>query len=164
MGHINEERNLKPLIPLQNAGYQVVIVESSSTPRDSIGPMSLRKELLKTGIIILNGYIEHIEEIYQLSDIYVFPVVVKTGSIGMPLSILEARSCGIPVITTEFGSIKHFLDSDFGNIYYSNPKGFLKMTKKVLLDQQTNRQKTNTPNLNKKHIEIVNKVILNSKK
>ena len=35
MGHLNEGRNLKSLIPLQKSGYQVLVVGSSSTPKDS---------------------------------------------------------------------------------------------------------------------------------
>ena len=125
IGHLNEGRNLEALIPLQNAGYQVVIVGSSSTPLDAIGPDSLKEKLLNSGIILYSQYIENIEEIYQLSDLYIFPVVSKTGSIGLPLSILEARACGIPVLSTDFGSVKHFLNSDYGGIYYSQPDNFL---------------------------------------
>ena len=106
MGHLNEGRNLESLIPLQNAGYQIVIVGSSSTPKDALGSDNLKQKLLDSGIIILDKYIENIEEIYQLSDIYIFPVVGENSSIGMPLSVLEARACAIPVITTNYGRLK----------------------------------------------------------
>ena len=125
MGHLNYGRNLEALIPLQDAGYQVVVAASSSTPRDSIGPVSLKETLIKKGIIILDGYIERIEEIYQLSDVYVFPVVRRAGSIGLPLSILEARACGIPVMTTEFESVRFFLGNDNNTIIYAEPQDFL---------------------------------------
>jgi len=159
MGHLNEGRNLKSLIPLQKAGYQVVIVGSSSTPKDSVGPSSLKKELLQEGIIILDGYIERIEEIYQLSDAYIFPVIAKTGSIGMPLSIMEARACGIPVITTDFGSLKTFLDSDFGNIYYSLPEKFLGFIEQLKNDLSIDRLKTKVHQLNEKYLEIIHNTL-----
>jgi glycosyltransferase involved in cell wall biosynthesis len=125
MGHLNEGRNLQTLIPLQQAGFQVVILGSSSTPTDAVGTKSIKNTLLASGIIIIDRFIKHIEEMYQLSDIYIFPVVKKNSSIGMPLSILEARACGIPVITTNYGSIQTYMQDDFGGIKYSEPNEFL---------------------------------------
>ena len=155
MGHLNEGRNLKSLIPLQKAGYQVLIVGSSSTPADSKGPESLKKALKKEGIIILDNYIKNIEEIYQLSDIYIFPVEAENSSIGMPLSVLEARACGIPVVTTDYGSLKNFLGDDYQNILYTNPKDFLYSVKKITVRYPTNPTKTKIPDLNKQFYKII---------
>jgi len=159
MGHLNEGRNLKSLIPLQKAGYQMIVVGSSSTPKDSIGPASIKQELIDEGIVVLDGYIENIEEIYQLSDAYIFPVVAKTGSIGMPLSVMEARACGIPVITTDFGSLKHFLDDDNGNIYYAHPEDFLRVVKQIERENQSIRLKTKVHQLNKMYLDIIHNAI-----
>ena len=131
MGHLNNGRNLESLIPLQNAGYQVVIVGSSSTPEDALGPESIKKKLSDSGIIIIERYLENIEEIYQLSDLYIFPVTEKCGSIGLPLSVLEARACGVSVLTTDFGSIREFLNNDHGGVIYSAPDLFLPAIKKI---------------------------------
>ena len=79
-------------------------------------------QLQKEGIIVYDHFIESIEEIYQLSDTYVFPVVDENASIGMPLSILEARACGIPVVSTDYGSVNYFFGDDFGAIKYANPE------------------------------------------
>lgn len=141
MGHLNLGRNLESLIPLQQAGYQVVIVGSSSTPKDSLGPISLKEKLINSGIIIIDKFIENIEEIYQLSDLYIFPVVGKCSSIGLPLSVLEARACGIPVVTTDFGSLKQYLGIDHGGIFYSEPEFFLN-TLDTVSAQQYNYNKT----------------------
>lgn len=159
MGHLNEGRNLGSLIPLQRAGYQIIVIGSSSTPLDSLGSTTLKQGLIDEGVIVLDGYIENIEEVYQLSDLYIFPVVAKTGSIGLPLSILEARACGIPVLTTDFGSVQTFLESDSGNIYYSNPVDFLSCLKHIEDDSKTNRLKTNVHLLNQLYYELINKTI-----
>ena len=145
MGHLNEGRNLRSLIPLQNAGFQVVIVGSSSTPQDAYGKISLQEDLKNSGIIILNRFIQNIEEIYQLSDVYIFPVVAKNSSIGLPLSILEARACEIPVITTDYGSVKHFLGTDNGGIIFSDPDLFYKKVKEIRNRQQKNRKSQRRP-------------------
>jgi glycosyltransferase involved in cell wall biosynthesis len=159
MGHLNEGRNLKSLIPLQKAGYQVVVIGSSSTPKDSIGPANLKDDLLASGIIILDGYIEHIEEVYQLSDLYIFPVIAKTGSIGMPLSIMEARACGIPVVTTDFGSLKHYLNDDNNSIWYSQPEDFLSVVSKIRRDQPKDFVKTKVPRINQEFYSIIHSAI-----
>ncbi len=125
MGHLNEGRNLRSLIGLKaNNNCQIVLVSSSSTPSDAIGTNVLRRELIDAGIIIIDRTLEHIEEIYQLSDLYIFPVLNENSSIGMPLSILEARACGIPVLTTDYGSVRHYFDDDFGGIFYTEPDNF----------------------------------------
>lgn len=160
MGHLNHGRNLTSLIPLQKEENQIVIVGSSSTPLDSIGPKSLKEKLLKNGIIIIDKYIENIEEIYQLSDLYIFPVVEQNSSIGMPLSILEARACGIPVLTTEFGSIKEKISDDFGSIFYSTPDEFPSVILKIRNKIRGKRHFTNTvANLNKEFLETLYSVI-----
>ena len=154
MGHLNEGRNLQSLIPLQEAGCQIVIVGSSSTPSDAKGPEELKQKLTNSGIIIIDRYIEKIAEIYQLSDLYIFPVVAKCSSIGLPLSTLEARACGIPVLTTDFGSVKNYLDDDFGNIYYSKPQNFLMMVDEIRR-VDNDRFKTRVSEINKQYNEII---------
>lgn len=161
MGHLNEGRNLKSLIPLQKTNNQVVIVGSSSTPKDSTGPKSLKEELEKTGIIVIDGYIEKIEEIYQLSDLYIFPVVAQNSSIGMPLSILEARACGIPVITTDFGSISEYLGSDNNGIIYSEPANFVNCINEFRNSKNVNLKKSEVNELNHLFYQIISNVIEN---
>ena len=125
MGHLNEKRNLDALIPIQKSGIQVIVVTSTSSPKSSFFNLDLKQKLQQEGIIVFDHFIEGIEEVYQLSDIYVFPVVDENASIGMPLSILEARACGIPVVTTDYGSVKFFFGYDYGAIKYSNADALL---------------------------------------
>lgn len=146
IGHLNEGRNLESLIPLNKDNIQVVIVGSSSTPSDAIGPSSLKQKLVNSGIIILDHYIKDIQEIYQLSDLYIFPIIDNCGSIGMPLSILEARACGIPVLTTDYGSVKHFLNNDGNSIFYSNPVDFLNKISKISLNKDYSNSKVSELN------------------
>lgn len=141
IGHLNYGRNLDELIKLQTSSNQVVIVGSSSTPNDAPSELVLIQNLKKQGIIILDGYINEIKEIYQLSDLYVFPVVSSIGSISFPLSILEARLCGLPVLTTKYGSIEYYLGDDLGCIFYSSPKNFEKKVDEI---KSQNKSYTNT--------------------
>jgi glycosyltransferase involved in cell wall biosynthesis len=154
MGHLNNGRNLQTLIPLQTDDSQVVIVSSTSTPTDAIGSDKIKEELIAKGIIILEQYIEDIKEVYQLSDLYIFPVEAKNSSIGMPLSILEARACGIRVLTTDFGSVREFLGEDFGNISYSESSLFSKQLFEIK-KSNTQSQHSNVFQLNKKFLDVL---------
>lgn len=161
MGHLNEGRNLQSLLPLQRAGYQVLVIGSSSTPKDAIGPTSLKDGLINEGVIVLDGYIEHIEEIYQLSDLYIFPVIAKNCSIGMPLSIMEARACATPVITTDFGSLNYYLEDDYNGIFYSEPPGFLEEVQKIEKLLHSDFSKTKVESINKEFYSIIHSTIAN---
>jgi glycosyltransferase involved in cell wall biosynthesis len=114
VGHINRNRNIQLLSTIQNMGVQVIIVGSTSTKKD----ITLLQELQSIGAKVLTDYIEAIEEVYQLSDFYIFPTLSETGCIGIPLSILEAMACNLPVITTKIGGLPDL----FSN---GETKGFL---------------------------------------
>ena len=62
-------------------------------------------------IRIMEGYIPCIEEIYQMSDVYFFPVKTMGHCIDIPLSCLEAAACNKPVITTEYGEMSEFSET-----------------------------------------------------
>ena len=58
------------------------------------------------------------EELYQLSDAYLFPVLDPSGAIEMPLSVLEAMACGVPVLTTPFGDLQQRFPSGSGVVFW----------------------------------------------
>lgn len=163
VGHLNEGRNLMSLIPLQQNGYQVIIVGSSSTPPDSLGKPSLKRKLEEEGIIIFDGFTDKIQEFYQLSDLYIFPVISDTSSIGMPLSILEARSCGIPVLMAEYGSVRNKLGNDNNNIFYSDPDNFatiIEMNREYM--QNANHITDSIKQLNEEYYRVIKGSIANA--
>ena len=46
---------------------------------------------------IHKGYLENVEEVYQMADAYLFPTRSAEFVISIPLSVMEALSCGVPV-------------------------------------------------------------------
>jgi len=108
VGHINRNRNIQILKELQSNSNQMLVVGSTSTGQDKHSV----KELEMTGIKVITDYLENVEEIYQLSDCYVFPVTSETASIEVALSVLEAMACNLPVVTTRYGGLTTLFNSE----------------------------------------------------
>ncbi len=110
VGHINKGRNLEIFKSIaRQDGIRVLIVGSTN---EFNFDDSVYNDLVSAGCHVKREYIEHIEEIYQLSDCYVFPTCDRSYAIEIPLSVLEAMSCYIPVISTKYGGLpKIFRDN-----------------------------------------------------
>lgn len=116
VGHIKPLRNLDWIINLkQNVDCFPVIVSSVSMGVDQ----SILQGLYNSQVYVINDYLSNIEELYQLSDCYVFPVIDNRGAVGIPLSVLEAMACNIPVVTTPFGGLPHYFPEGEGLLYAS---------------------------------------------
>jgi len=135
VGHINVGRNIEILKSLPGEGYKVVVAGSTSTDQDR----SLINDLEKAGIKILNSYIQDIEEIYQLSDVYIFPVVNDHSAIEFPLSVLEAMSCNLPVVTTAYGSLPDFFPASDCFFYFTYPEELSNYVSHALISECNNR-------------------------
>ncbi|MBN2460428.1 MAG: glycosyltransferase family 4 protein [Candidatus Cloacimonetes bacterium] len=157
-GHLNWGRNLEALIPLQTDDQQVLIISSTSTPGDAPAEKKLRQRLINSGIIIRDSYQEKIAAIYQACDLYVFPVTFPGGSIGLPLSILEARACGLPVVTTRFGSLEHFLGKSDKGVFFSSPDNF-PATVATIRGSNQNWTDNSIDSLNREYHEVLDNMM-----
>lgn len=102
VGHIRESRNVKIFLEIiEQSGIQVLLVGSTSTPQEE----GLKKKLHQVGISIIDRFVPENQELYQLADCYIFPVIERTNAMEFPLSVLEAMACNLPVLTTPFGSL-----------------------------------------------------------
>ena len=117
VGHLNRGRNVQALARVQQEmplpDTQVVVIGSTSTPHDA----GLIAELSNAGVRVVGDYLADIAQLYQLSDCYVFPVSSKTSSIDVPLSVLEAMACNLPVVTTQFGGLASLFQGGPGLSY-----------------------------------------------
>ncbi len=117
VGHLKEGRNIQQLLNLSDE-YFVLLVTSTFTKNEE--NKQLKEAFLKRkNTLLIDDFVEYIEEIYQLSDLYLFPVIDEGNCIDLPLSVLEAASCGIPVLTTEYGEAKVFKNCE-GFTYISS--------------------------------------------
>lgn len=108
VGHLKRGRNVECLLKIEER-YHIFLAISSVTKTEI--DMELRKQLeRKENITIIDTYLENVEELYQMADIYLFPVLQKENCIDAPLSVLEAASCNVPIITTAYGELENFSD------------------------------------------------------
>ena len=91
VGHCSRGRGLEDF--LQIKGAQRLIIASGMFEDDA-----LVKALEDDGVTIMSGYLENVEEIFQMSDAYLFPTRSSDNVISIPLSVMEALACGVPVI------------------------------------------------------------------
>lgn len=106
VGHLNAGRNIGSLLKIDSK-YQICLVVSTLTIQEQ--DEALYRQLLScANIRIIDSYIPEIEEVYQMADVYYFPVVEYGKCIDVPLSCLEAAACNKPVITTRYGEMRAF--------------------------------------------------------
>lgn len=135
VGHIHPNRNVPVLMDLQRrGGVQVVLVGSTRFGADS----ALVQELRSAGVIVIDRYLQHVEEVYQMSDCYLFPVQSLTGSIEVPLSVLEAMACNLPIISTPFGELPKLFPEGAGVHYYHDMDGLLAAIETIRLNTGAN--------------------------
>jgi glycosyltransferase involved in cell wall biosynthesis len=127
-GHLTPERNLGVMVEIAQKGFTSVVVASSFLTRDASLAHALRAE----GVRVIDTYVERVEELYQIADCYIFPVRQTGGAIEMPLSVLEALSTGLPVVTTRFGALTHWLPSTPGLTYVDTDQEMISAVERIV--------------------------------
>lgn len=98
VGHARRGRRLHSLSPLSEFGtVQLVLSSYGDEEHDAVPPETDR-------LRVHRGYCSTIEDFYASADVYVFPVVSRANSIGIPVSILEAVATGLPVVARRTGA------------------------------------------------------------
>lgn len=106
VGHCSKGRGLEDFAKIRTAQRMVV---ASGMFEDEIVVRILDEAKVK----IHNGYLENVEEVYQMADAYLFPTRSAEFVISIPLSVMEALSCGVPVIGYKsFDNLKEITGSE----------------------------------------------------
>ncbi len=116
VGHVKHGRNVLALARLAKRGHQVVLVAGKSAGIDQ----ALLDDIKRSGVTVITGFVESIQEYYQLADCYLFPVVDPVAAIDAPLSVLEAMACNLPVVTTRFGALASMFQAGKGFYFFDN--------------------------------------------
>jgi glycosyltransferase involved in cell wall biosynthesis len=113
LASMSKGRNLDIFKDLQKSPGNICLIigrENENSDKEIID------SLVKSGCTVWIKHFSNIEEIYMLSDCYLFPTVEKTACIETPLSVLEAMACNLPVVSTEFGALPEMFSQ--GNGFY----------------------------------------------
>ncbi len=124
VGHIRESRNVRWLLDVQRKMPELVVITvgSTSTDRDD----AMRQELSDGGLILFTDYVAEIQELYQLSDVYCFPVLKSDAAMELPLSVLEAMATNLPILTTRFGRLPEQFEEDNGYHYIASSEDIVR--------------------------------------
>jgi glycosyltransferase involved in cell wall biosynthesis len=133
VGHVKSKRNVQLLGRLQEqAGVQAIVVGSTSTGVER----GLRDDLAAAGCLVITKFVESVEQLYRLSDCYVFPTpgANRSASIEMPLSVLEAAACNLPIVSTRFGALAEVFDDVSGFVFAESSEQVLQAVERIRRD------------------------------
>jgi glycosyltransferase involved in cell wall biosynthesis len=119
VGHARPIRGFDWLTPVATDVTVLVVIGNSLGVEPAVVGA-----LRAAGVRVLDQYIPEMQEIYQLADVYAFPARDDRSAIAMPLSVLEAMACNLPVVTTAFGGIPAILQEGCGFFFAHNEHEF----------------------------------------
>lgn len=130
VGHMKYGRNVDKLLQVGEEHHVVLVTSQTTKPHEDQTLASMLKE--KKNVTVIDWYMPEIQEIYQLADVYFFPVMQDRNCIDAPLSVLEAASCNIPVVCTPYGVLKELMGSDgFFFMEEASPESFLPLLRQA---------------------------------
>lgn len=91
----------------------------------------LKEETIKLGLnsnILFTGFREDIKEVLRIMDIF----VLSSISEGLPISLIEAMACKVPVICTKVGGIPEVIDNGI-NGYLIPPGDINSISEKIFI-------------------------------
>ncbi len=93
VGHCSHGRYLEEMLKLsRDEFYPVIIASGMFDDENTI-------KALKDGLVDVRfGFVKNIEDYYKCADVYFFPTKSSEFVISVPLSCMEALSCGTPVV------------------------------------------------------------------
>lgn len=121
VGPLKRGRNVLSLNELARDGVKVIVVGSLTVPAQS----DVQSELVQGGCVVWHRYFDNIAEVYGLADCYVFPTVDRDNCVETPLSVLEAMSCNLPVVSTRFRALPHMFQDGDGLLFVGNQREML---------------------------------------
>lgn len=119
VGHLKPDRGLAVLEEVQRQVPECQVVIAGG-PRFRVDAKCVDR-LREAGCIIWHRYFAQIEELYQMADCYIFP---PGTTLYLPLTILEAMACNLPVITEGFDGVRLFLEKSDGLTIVDDGQGY----------------------------------------
>ncbi|WP_323006237.1 glycosyltransferase [Pseudorhodobacter sp.] len=147
VGHLRRTRGLDRLIEVKaRLGDQIEIVVVASPYFEP--ELEITQKLKAAGVHIDRGFIAAIADVYLSADLYLFPPPPHSeGAIELPLSVLEAVACGLPVVSTAFGALPRALNGVAG-VHFVDGSLFADTAEKIIVAGLVDRPQGLPPSLN----------------
>ena len=111
IGELSDRKNhsvsIKALSQMKNDNVHLVIAGTGEKREEFL---SLAKELGVDGRVHLLGFRTDVAELLKSADIFLFPSIQE----GLPVALMEAMSCGLPVICSEIRGNTDLIDDSCG--------------------------------------------------
>lgn len=156
VGHLKEGRNIRQLLSI-SSDYQVLLVTSTLTKDEQDEKLKTALQQ-KSSVRIIDSFIPQVYELYQLADVYFFPVVESGNCIDIPLSCLEAAACDLPILTTSYGAMKEFKDKK-GFYFINSFENINEILSQIILDNHHATRESVLDFEWEKVLEMLNKMI-----
>ena len=139
LGTLTKEKGhhvaLKILKALADQGFPIKLIIVGAGPfKDTLETMASEMGLRNRVIFVGHVSNEDTPAFYNAADIYLFPSFRKEG---LPLTVIEAMSCGKPIVATRSGSLNGVVKNGFNGFLF--PRGNLTAATdflKILLKDQ----------------------------
>lgn len=93
VGHLSDGRGLEELLNLPKDRFERLVVASGM-----FNSVEIEEKLRADGVNVIKEYLPNVSEVYRMADVYLFPTRSTEFVISVPLSVIEALACGIPVV------------------------------------------------------------------
>lgn len=111
-GRIGHEKNIVTLL----RAFRRLNIKNKRLLIVGDGVQSIKAKLLKHNDVIVTGSTNHVVKWLHCMDVYVQPSFTETTS----LTVLEAMSCGLPVVSSKVGFIPYYIIDGENGLFFNN--------------------------------------------
>ena len=111
VGRISKEKNAQILL---NAFQKLPNQKKMQLLMIGDGPEDQTKRFRNLKNCTVTGFVSNVQDYLKAMDIFIMPSLTETTS----LATLEAMSCGLPVIASKVGFIKHYLIKNYNGLFF----------------------------------------------
>lgn len=126
VGHLKPGRNVELLAKCRDVATPVLVCGKSMG-----SDLDLWQKLIEAGVMVIDSYVQEIEEIYQACDAYVFPTREEDSAMDFPLSVLEAMACNLPVVAYPFGGLPLAFEPGEGLVFVESDEAMVAAVESV---------------------------------